>query len=156
MSKQLSVVVVHDQASRAIMWAESFEALNFRTMATDSMVSAIGAMRRHNVDAMISFASHDAIARAETFLAEGEDLPLCVVVASHQQALGLRSRAVIAADADSTAEQLAQCIRAMLTLVVPDDEHRRLPLKTPGRISGQKFTAWLTAPGRKRTASGWS
>lgn len=155
MAKELSVVVVHPQPKTAVLWAQAFEGAGFRTIVNDSMIGAIGAMRRQHIDAIVVLSNRADITRAEGFLADGEDLPLCVVVGGGTEQLGLRSRSVMVADSDTSPGDLVPCIRTMVALVVPDDRFRTLPLRAPGGVAASKFTAWLTGPTRTRAYSAW-
>ena len=156
MKTDFRVLVVHPDAKYAVQWAEAFADLGFRTLFNDNMIAAIGTLRKHHVDALVVWAPRAEISHAESFLADGEDLPLCVVVGGETAPIGLRSRSVISFDTMTSAEAMAPCMRMMLDLVVPDNHHRTLPLRAPGMIAAGKFTAWLTmAPTRARSSSAW-
>ncbi|MBP9085086.1 MAG: hypothetical protein KBG15_03170 [Kofleriaceae bacterium] len=156
MKMNSSVLVVHPDAALAAQWAKAFTDLGFRSLVTDTMIGAIGAIRRQKVDAIVVLTSRADITNAEYFLAEGEDLPLCVVVGGETAAIGVRSRSVLAFDATARAQDMVPCIRSLLTMVVPDHQHRTLPLRAPSVGTACKFTAWLTTPSfTPRASSAW-
>ena len=156
MKTDFRVLIVHPDADIAVQWAQDFADLGFRTLVNQTMIAAIGTLRKNHVDALVVWAPRADITHAENFLADGEDLPLCVVVGGETAPIGLRSRSVISFDSTVSAQTMAPCMRTMLDLVVPDNHHRTLPLRAPGLIAAGKFTAWLTLPpSRSRSNSAW-
>ncbi len=156
MKTDFRVLVVHPEAKVAVLWADAFHELGFCTLVNDSMIGAIGAIRKQHIDAIVVLSPRADITYAENFLSDGEDLPLCVVVGGGTAPIGVRSRSVVSFSATARAQDMAPCIRTLLDLVVVDNYHRTLPMRVPSVMHASKFTAWLTTPHtRVRASSAW-
>lgn len=156
MKTDYRVLVVHPEAKLAVQWAQAFQELGFRTLVNDSMVGAIGAIRKQHIDAIIVLSPRADITHAEHFLADGEDLPLCVVVGGETAAIGVRTRSIISFSANACAQDMVPCMLSLLNLVEVDNEHRTLPMRAPSVMQACKFTAWLTTSHTgTRASSAW-